>query len=266
MVERKNRRYHDRVAGRYDAMYDRPYWRFYRDLSWRHLAKFLPEKRPAWAADLGCGTGHFGRKLLKAGFDVIFLDPSGAMLEKARAHVDEDGQRGRQVRYVQAGLEDMSELEDESLLFATGQGDPLSFCKDPKQGLRECRRVLEPGGALVLSVDSRVAGVRSLSELKRPDDMLELLRSGRTKWKAQRSEESFAMKMFDPEELEKLLRKAGFEPLSRIAKTCLVQRQNEGWLEDAKQRRRLLEAEEKVSGLPHWFGLASHFQVAARRS
>jgi ubiquinone/menaquinone biosynthesis C-methylase UbiE len=77
MVERKNRRYHDRVAGRYDAMYDRPYWRFYRDLSWRHLARFLPEQRPAWAADLGCGTGWFGRKLLKAGFDVIFLDPSG---------------------------------------------------------------------------------------------------------------------------------------------------------------------------------------------
>jgi ubiquinone/menaquinone biosynthesis C-methylase UbiE len=197
---------------------------------------------------------------------VIFLDPSGAMLEKARAHVEEDGLRGRDVRYVQAGLEDMSELEDESIAFATGQGDPLSFCKEPKQALRELRRVLEPDAALVLSVDSRIAGVKSLLDRASPEEMLEILRSGRTRWQAQRKNEAFAMKMFDPDELDTLLRKSGFDPLSRIAKTCLVQRGNEAWLEDARQRRKLMEAEEKVHERAVWFANASHFQVAARRS
>lgn len=265
MVRRGNRRYHDRVAGRYDQTYSDDYWRFYRDVSWRHLRQFLPRETPARTADFGCGTGWFGRKLLKSGFDVVFLDPSGKMLAKAKDHVDAEGTRGRQVDYVHAGLEDMSALEDASLDFATAQGDPLSFCEDPAQGLREIRRTLVSDGAVVLSVDSRVAGVRKLAEGSEPGPALELLRTGRTEWAGDRGEERFGMKMFDPEELDNLLRKTGFEPLGRIAKTCLVQRHNQSWLGDPKQRKRLLDAEERIHGQPAWFGLAGHFQVAARR-
>ena len=265
MVNRKNRRYHDRVAGRYDSLYDTAYWRFYRDISWRHLRGFLPETRPAYAADLGCGTGWFGRKLLKSDCDVIFLDPSGAMLEKARASVESSGSRGRTCRYLQGELEDLSGIDDASLDLATAQGDPLSFCVDPLQALHELRRVLKHDAHVVLSVDSRVAGVRALGEAATPRGMLDLLRTGRTRWLAQRSEEAFPMKMFDPDELDGLLRKAGLMPLSRIAKTVLVQRSSEKWLENAETRRELLRAEERVHALPQWFALASHFQVAAKR-
>lgn len=62
------------------------------------LEGFLPAERPAWAADLGCGTGWFGCRLLKAGCHVVFLDPSGEMLARARE--------------------------------ATAQGDPLSSCEE----------------------------------------------------------------------------------------------------------------------------------------
>ncbi|MEZ5987929.1 MAG: class I SAM-dependent methyltransferase [Planctomycetota bacterium] len=265
MVRRSNRRYHDRVAGRYDAVYDRPYWRFYRELSWRHLKPFLPAERPARAADLGCGTGWFGRRLLKAGFDLVFLDPSGAMLEQARARVEEDGTRGRELAWVQAGLEDMAEVATDSLAFATAQGDPLSFCDDPRRALAELARVVAPGGVVVLSVDNRVAGVRSLLGAATPDEALELCRTGRTAWLARRSEEAFPMKMFEPGELEHLFDKAGFEPLSTIGKTCIVQRDQERWLEDPRWRKLLLQAEERVHARPHWLGLASHLQVAARR-
>ncbi len=265
MVTRGNRRYHDRVAGRYDDIYDRPYWRFYREISWRHLKGFLPAKRPARAADLGCGTGWFGRKLIKSGFDLVFLDPSGAMLEKARTQVEKEGKRGREHAYIQGEMEDLSQIESGSLAFATAQGDPLSFCKDPKLALRELYRVLEPGGNAVLSVDSRMAGVRSLLDEGSPDKALELLRTGRTSWLAQRREEAFPMKMFDPDELRSLLEKAGFEVLSTIAKTCLVHRKNEQWLEDQKARKNLLIAEERVHKLPQYFGLAGHLQIAARK-
>ena len=266
MVDRRNRRYHDRVAGRYDAVYDTAYWRFYREISWRHLKRYLPEARPARAADLGCGTGWFGLRLLKAGFDVDFADPSGGMIERAREAVEKAGTRGRDCGFHQVGLEDMAPIADASLVFATAQGDPLSFCEEPKRALRELRRILEPGGVVVLSVDSRVAGVRSLAEHSAaPKDVLELLRTGRTRWLGHRSEERFPMKMFDPDELAHLLDKAGFDQVSRIAKTCIVQRQNEAWLEEPELRRELLKAEERVHALPQWFGLAGHFQVAARR-
>jgi ubiquinone/menaquinone biosynthesis C-methylase UbiE len=265
MVKRSNRRFHDRVARKYDKIYEGPYWRFYRDVSWRHLKGFLPTERPAWAADLGCGTGWFGRRLIKAGFHVVFLDPSGGMLEQARQAVEAEGTRGQETRFVQGELEDLSEIDDGSLAFATAQGDPLSFCKSPQVALRELRRVTSPDARIVLSVDNRVAGVRSLLDRPNASAALELLRTGRTEWLARRSEERFPMKMFDPDELESLLAKAGFAPLGTIAKTCLVTRANEAWLEDPAVRKRLLDAEEKVHKLRHYFGLAAHLQIAGRR-
>jgi ubiquinone/menaquinone biosynthesis C-methylase UbiE len=262
---KENRRYHDRVAAKYDTIYDTPYWRFYRDVSWRHLKRFLPEKRPLTAGDLGCGTGWFGLRLLKSGCHVVFLDPSGGMVEQARAAAERESARGLTTRFVQAGLEEMREIADGELGFATAQGDPLSFCEEPARALAELSRIVAPGGAVVLSVDNRIAGVRSLLSEGGPDAALELLRTGRTKWRGERKDERFGMKMFDPAELRALLERAGFEPLSLIAKTCLVQRANEAWLEDPARARDLLAVEERVHADPQWFALAGHLQVAARR-
>jgi ubiquinone/menaquinone biosynthesis C-methylase UbiE len=130
------------------------------------------------------------------------------MLEEARAAVEREGARGLTVRYVQTGMEQMGEIESASLDFATGQGDPLSFCEEPARALAELARVVKPGGAVVLSVDSRVAGVRSLLGEKSPDAAIELVKTGRTRWRGERSEERFGMKMFEPDELASLLRRA----------------------------------------------------------
>src|SRR5262249_21627708 len=91
MVRESNRKYHDRVAGRYDDLYDTSYWRFYRDVSWRHLKPFIPERRPAFAADLGCGTGWFGTRLVEAGCHGTFLGPSGKKLGGAGPAVEPQG-------------------------------------------------------------------------------------------------------------------------------------------------------------------------------
>lgn len=262
---RGNRKYHDRIAARYDHIYDTAYWRFYRELSWRHLQPHLPRQRPATGADLGCGTGWFGVRLLRSGLHVVFVDPSGNMLEQARAAAAAEAARGLTADFVQAGLEDLQQLADSSLDFATGQGDPLSFCAEPGAALRELHRVLRPGAHLVLSVDNRCAGVRALLDEQAATAALDLLRTGRTEWRAQRGDERFPMKMFDIEELHTLLRRTGFAVQSTIGKTCLLQRRHEELLQDPAARRRWLAAEEAVHQEPHWWALAAHLQVAARR-
>jgi SAM-dependent methyltransferase len=262
---RGNRKYHDRIAGKYDQVYDGDYWRFYRELSWRHLKSYLPAARPARAADLGCGTGWFGVRLLRAGLDTVFVDPSGKMLERAREAAAAEAGRGLRSEFVQAGLEDLAAIADGSLAFATGQGDPLSFCADPERALRELSRVLAPGAALVLSVDNRSAGVRALLDEGDAVAAAEVLRTGRTEWRAERREERFGMKMFDFEELGRLFARTGFVVQSCIGKTCLVQRRHEALLADAEARRSWLGAEEAVHGKVHWLAAASHLQFAVWR-
>ena len=60
-----SRRYHDRVARQYHAIYDDPYWDFHDELTWRIIKPHLPRQTSAQCADLGCGTGKWGLKLLK---------------------------------------------------------------------------------------------------------------------------------------------------------------------------------------------------------
>ena len=68
-----SRRYHDRVARRYDAIYDDPYWAFHDELTWRAVKPHLPRDANAACCDLGCGTGKWGLKLLKGGYPTTFV-------------------------------------------------------------------------------------------------------------------------------------------------------------------------------------------------
>src|SRR5512139_417687 len=90
-----NQRYHDRVAGRYEAIYDDAYWQWHDAITWDHLKRFLPSELRAAVADLGCGTGKWGRRLLKSGYHVTFVDLSARMVDEARRQVEETGMAGK---------------------------------------------------------------------------------------------------------------------------------------------------------------------------
>src|SRR6201986_3868462 len=90
-----SRRYHDRVARRYDSIYDDPYWAFHDELTCRMVKPHLPRDATAQCADLGCGTGKWGLKLLKSGFATTFVDHSGSMVEQAREKAESLGNKGK---------------------------------------------------------------------------------------------------------------------------------------------------------------------------
>jgi len=253
--------YHDRMASRYEGVYDTPYWRFYREVSWRHLKKFLPTRRPAWALDLGCGPGWFGIRLLKAGFHVTFLDISKAMLDQARERVEKLG-RPEAAEFVKADMQDLAELEEGRYAFATAQGDTLGFCPHPRSALSGLARVMAPGGRVVLSVDHRAAAAQAFVSRRDLAGLARFLKTGRTEWLASRKGERFPVHMFEAEEIREALESAGFTVLDLVGKTVLFHREDRLLLQETPHRR-LVAMEEKVQGREGWLGLASHLQAAA---
>jgi ubiquinone/menaquinone biosynthesis C-methylase UbiE len=113
---------------------------------------------PTWVVgDLGCGTGHISATLAPSVGRVIAVDESGPMLAAARERLApwliQPGSDS--LPRVQGGVElreghvESLPLEDESLdvaiLFLVAH-----FITDPARAMQEVRRVLKPGGRLLL--------------------------------------------------------------------------------------------------------------------
>jgi SAM-dependent methyltransferase len=99
--------------------------------------------------DLGCGSGIWAAALVDAGYDVIGVDQSAALLEIAR-------ERAPGARFVQASLFDVK-LPPCSAV--TALGECFSYCVDERAGrtalaimLRRIAAALRPGGLLVFDV------------------------------------------------------------------------------------------------------------------
>src|ERR1700728_1547850 len=125
-----SRRYHDRVARQYDAIYDDPYWHFHDELTWRMIKPQLPRDQSAACADLGCGTGKWGLRLLKSGFATTFVDHAAAMIEQTRAKVEAMGSRARRATLHVADIVEMPQVQSDRLGLILAMGDPLSICSD----------------------------------------------------------------------------------------------------------------------------------------
>ncbi|MFE0100010.1 class I SAM-dependent methyltransferase [Streptomyces sp. NPDC059009] len=105
---------------------------------------------PAVVLDIGCGDGRAARTAapLLAGHRVVGVDWSQDALRRAQAHLP----------YAIRG-----ELTDGGLPFADGAADAVLFSEviehlvDPDSALDELRRVLRPGGHLMLSTPNLAA-------------------------------------------------------------------------------------------------------------
>jgi ubiquinone/menaquinone biosynthesis C-methylase UbiE len=260
-----SRRYHDRVARQYDSIYDDPYWEFHDEVTWRLIKTHLPRDATAACADLGCGTGKWGIRLLKSGFATTFVDHAAAMIEQARAKVEELGLKARRATLIVGDIVEMPQVPADAFELVLAMGDPLSICSDPRRAVREMHRITKAGGVVIATVDNKLAALDHYVERGNLDDLEEFVNTGRTNWLTADERERFELTTFTPGSLRKLFEQAGFKVQQIIGKTILPVRQNKILFTRPDAMERLLRMEQQLSKDPSTAGRAGHLQIVARR-
>jgi len=256
-------KYHDRVAGRYDQTYDDPFWLWHDALTWDYLKPFLPSDANAKVADLGCGTGKWGAKLIKSGYHVTCVDISPQMLDQARRKIEPLDQHGR-AEFLQSDLCDLSALSPANFALAFALGDPIGCTASPAKALKQIRRILRDDGILVATFDNRLAGIDYYLSKGEPRALIRFLRDGRTHWLTKDVEERYSIHTFAPSGLRSLIEAAGFEILDMVGKTVLPMRHYRSLLATSQARRGWAKIEKTLCRDPDAVGRAAHLQVACR--
>src|SRR5690349_21670434 len=225
MPKDRSRKYHDRVARRYDSIYDDPYWAFHDELTWRIVKPHLPRDLSAKCCDLGCGTGKWGLKLLKSGFATTFLDHSAGMIEQVREKL-ESNPRQKKATLVVGDIVSMPDLPDQAFSLTLAMGDPLSICTDPQSAANEMFRTTAPGGVVIATADNKLAALDHFVERGNLDALEQFVRSSRTNWLTADERERFELTTFTPATLRKLFERAGFDVLDVAGKPIIPVRQN----------------------------------------
>ncbi len=262
--DKASRRYHNRVAKKYDDIYDDDYWRFHDAVTWERVKPHLPTDAAARCLDLGCGTGKWGLKLAKSGYDVTFVDHSPAMVGEVRGKIDESAKLAGCDAH-EADIIDMPMLETSRYALTLAMGDPLSICSDPQRAANEMFRLCSPGGVVIATADNRLAAADSYLERGDLDAMEHVLKTGRTQWVTAQKSEQFDLHTFTPDGLRRLFERSGFVVRSVQGKTILPIRKVREQLAETETYRRLLKAELLLSADPLHAARAGHLQIIATR-
>lgn len=262
----RSRRYHDRVARQYDAIYDDPYWDFHDELTWRAVKPHLPRDLSAKCADLGCGTGKWGLRLVKSGFATTFVDSAAAMIEQTRSKLAELGAaKASRATLVVADIASMRELPSDAFTLVLAMGDPLSICADPPAAAREMFRIVAPGGVVIATTDNKLSAIDHFVQRGNLDDLEAFVRTGRTHWLTPDPREQFELTTFTPASLRAMFERSGFDVLSVSGKPIVPVRQNRRLLEAPHAVERLIRIEAELARDASSAARAGHLQITARK-
>jgi SAM-dependent methyltransferase len=138
----------------------------------QQLLEHLPAP-PASVLDIGAGAGHQSFPLAQAGYEVTLLDPSEAMLDKARQRLERLPEQTRQrVRLVQAAGENADEAVDGRRFAAVLCHGVLGYLDRPEPLIDQLCRCAAAGGVVsIMTGNANAAAVRPALE-RRWDDAL----------------------------------------------------------------------------------------------
>jgi SAM-dependent methyltransferase len=134
------------------------------------LLEHLPPP-PASVLDVGGGAGNQSFPLAQAGYDITLLDPSPAMLDKARQRLAElpaDAQR--RVSLLQADGENADEAVDGRRFSAVLCHGVLGYLEQPDPVVRQLCKCAEEGGIVsIMTANAHASAVRPALERRWED-------------------------------------------------------------------------------------------------
>lgn len=136
----------------------------------RQLMEHLPPT-PAAVLDVGGGAGHQSFPLAQAGYEVTLLDPSPAMLDKARERAGQlpADARGR-VSFVQADGEHAAEAVGGRRFSAVLCHGMLGYLADPGPVVAQLCECADAGGIVsIMTGNARAGAVRPAMERRWAD-------------------------------------------------------------------------------------------------
>ena len=228
----------------------------------RQLLEHLPAP-PAAVLDVGGGAGHQSFPLALAGYAVTLLDPSAAMLDKARHRLERlpEDVRAR-VTFVQADGADAAEAISGRRFAGVLCHGVLGYLDDPDPVIDQLCRCAGPGGLVsIMAGNARAMAVRPALE-RRWDDALAAFDA-----RQEIGVLGVPTRADTVEELGEALRARGVEPLRWYGVWLFVD-----WLEfsgvvlDAADTERVAAVELEAAGRDPYRHLSRVFHLVGRRT
>jgi S-adenosylmethionine-dependent methyltransferase len=174
----------------------------------RQLLEHLPAP-PAPVLDVGGGAGHQSFPLARAGYDVTLLDPSSAMLDKARRRLQRlPGEAQRRVTFLEADGENADEAVNGRRFAAVLCHGVLGYLQQPEPLVNQLCRCAATGGVVsIMAGNAKAMAVRPALEQRWGDALASFDASGEI------GVLGVPTRADTVEELSELVRSRGVEPL-----------------------------------------------------
>lgn len=254
---------HDRIADEYEQQYESAYWRLYDALTWAHMTEVFDGVVPGRLLDAGGGTGRWAREFAKRGFHVDVVDLAPGMIRRGQ-ELAEVANLGQAISFHAGDVCNLP-FADAEFDAVVCQGNPVSYCADPRRGLRELARVARPGASVVVSVHNRLAMAQYYCFLMGKisvGDAVGLIDTGSVVL-------DYPIYAFTPDDLRDACAVAGLTVRSLVGKPVLSGfAQTPAYLAALRSDEQMAEVvalERRLWREPSLLGLAGHLEVACIR-
>jgi ubiquinone/menaquinone biosynthesis C-methylase UbiE len=252
--------YYNETARTYDDAYNTLYWKFYHELSWSYIQKYLPaDKQNCRILDAGGGTGFWSIKIAQLGYNVVLTDISSSMLDVAQEKIGREKLEAN-IQIVKADIVTMPEFENEIFDLVVAEGDAISYCSYPYLAIGELSRITRKDGHVIVSVDNKYTWAKRAVEKADFEEAERILATGIVRMPVENGD-YFTSYAYTTDELEKIFGTNGLRTVFQIGKPVFTVPQ----FLHADNYDYLLDFEMRYSTTPQAANFGGHIAVIGRK-